>query len=94
MMKKESKADAFKAIQIISILAVLAVAVFIAVTLAGYVGYPLGDANLFLGTVGGVLVIAGCGLIAYPTQRTTGLGVALLAVGGFVLVELMFIMMA
>lgn len=93
-MKSNTKSDAFKAIQIISILAVLAVAVFIAVTLAGYVGYPLGDANLFLATVGVVLAVAGGGLILYPTPRTTGVGVALLVVGGFVLVELMFIMMA
>ena len=92
-MKEKTKTDALKSIQIISILAVLGVVVFIAITLAGYVGYPLGDANVFVGAVGAVLALAGGGLIAYPTTRTTGVGVALVVLGGFLLIQLMFMMM-
>lgn len=93
MMKEKTKADALRSIEILSILAVLGVVIYIAITLAGYVGYPLGDASLFVGVVGGVLAVAGGGLIVYPTTRTTGVGVALVVLGGFLLVQLMFMLM-
>lgn len=92
-MKEKSKNDALKALEIIAILAVLGIVVYIATMLAGYVGYPLGSVEAFIGVVGAVLALSGGGLIAYPTTRTTGVGVALVVLGGFLLIQLMFILM-
>lgn len=92
-MKPKTKEDAYKSILVISILAVLGVAVFIAVTLAGYVGYPYGDANIFVGAVGAVLAVAGGGMVLYPSDRTTGVGIAVIVLGGFLLIQTMFSLM-
>jgi len=93
-MKTKTKDDAYKSILVISLLAILAVAIYIAVTLTGFIGYPLGDANAFVGAIGVVLAVAGGGLILYPEDRTTGVGIAVLVVGGFMLVQTLFSLMA
>lgn len=92
-IKPKTKEDAYKSILVISILAVLGVVSYIAITLAGYVGYPLGEVSIFLGSVGAVLAIGGGGMILYPTTRTTGVGVALVVLGGFLLIQTMFTLM-
>lgn len=93
-MKSSTKEDAMKSILVISILAVLGVVVYIAITIAGFVGYPLGEANLFVGAIGSVLCIAGGGLVLYPESRTTGLGIACIVLGGFLLIETMVSILA
>lgn len=92
-MKLDQKTDILRAIEIGSVLAVLVLAGYIALITTGYIGLPLEDITVFMGVIATVLIIAGAGLILYPTPRTTAIGVALCVIGGMVVLDIIFVLL-